>query len=88
MAAIDLMHRTKCYVVLSSGDTSGGSLQTDLLVVDPGGGASVMGTPLLGLSGAYPCKEHLTLQACVFAGLYKLDGEISRRLYKQSELDT
>lgn len=87
MAAIEVMHRTTVVLCLQVSDTSGASFAVSVAVVESGEDASVMGQAVLGISGAWPCKEHTTLQACVFAGLYKLDGEISRQLYKQSELD-
>lgn len=87
MAAINLMHRVSVSVLLMSGDTSGASMRVGITVARVGEDASVMGVPVLALSGEFPCKEHTTLQACVFAGLYRIDSEISRQLYKQSELE-
>lgn len=48
--------------------------------------ASVMGQPVMAMSGEWPCKEHKDLVACLFAGLYQLDGELSKKMWVQSSM--
>lgn len=48
--------------------------------------ASVLGQPILGMSGEYPCQEHRDLESCVFAALYLLDSRLTEKLWQQSQL--
>lgn len=85
MSAIETMHGVGLFLTLSAGDTSGALFEYNCLVFRSGKGASVVGNPALGLSGAWPCVEHRTLEACIFSGLYKIDALISEHLYKQKD---
>ena len=85
MAALEAVHGVVVTICLGTGDPSGASFETHLLALGYGKDASVLGTPCMGLSGAWPCKDHKTLEACLYAGLIKLDDAISKGAYKQSE---
>lgn len=48
--------------------------------------APVMGTPVMAMSGVWPCPEHKTLEACLYAGLYRLDSGLSEKVWQQIKL--
>jgi hypothetical protein len=84
--AIESLHGVAVALVLRSGIFSGPAITWDILCLDMGKDANVMGQAILGLSGEWPCPEHETLEACLFAGLYAADSKLSSELWKQSGL--
>jgi hypothetical protein len=47
--------------------------------------ASVLGNSVMDLSGEYPCKDHSRVEHCLYAGLLRLDHELTKR-YRQEYL--
>jgi len=83
MRSIEAVHGGKCGLLLSpDGIGSTGGYRVDLLLEQdmlPSTGAP----GAIGIEQRWPCREHRTLEACVFAGLYRLDFAVAEA-YKQS----
>jgi hypothetical protein len=84
--AIEALHGVAVALVLRSGVFSGPIVLWDILCLDQGEDANVMGQAVLGLSGEWPCPEHADLVSCLFAGLYTADSKLCSELWKQSKL--
>jgi hypothetical protein len=83
MRGLEMDHRVLLTVTLTCtvGMSPGGilaiaaySLQRD---------APVMGAPVAGLSGAWPCPDHKTVTACLYAGLLRMDHLLSTKVWDQ-----
>jgi hypothetical protein len=47
---------------------------------------SVMGAPVVDLSGEWPCPDHKQVEHCLFAGLMKMDDVLTKKLWHQNKL--
>lgn len=86
MKALEELHSVSVVMALCPGAFNGPSGMLTISARKVGLDASVLGSYVAALSGEYPCKEHKSLEACVFAGLYHLDHELSAKVWKQLPL--
>lgn len=84
--AIQTMHRVTIAIGMTGSRFTGPALQTHISAVKHDDPASLAGSRVLDMRGEWPCPEHKDLVACIFDGLYKLDFEISKRLYEQDTM--
>lgn len=86
MQAIESMHGVLVTVGFAAGNFTGPVGYCTIAAMRVEKDASVLGSPIVALSGEWPCPEHRDIVSCVFGGLHALDAELSRKLWKQSEL--
>jgi hypothetical protein len=86
MRAVEAMHGVVVTLCLTPGAFDGPSGFTTLAAYHVPQEASVMGQPVIAMSGEYPCHAHKDLVSCVYAGLYELDTLLGRKLWKQMQL--
>lgn len=86
MKAIESLHSVVVTLTLSSTVFEGPLGIAVLTAYHVPEEASVLGQPILAMSGEYPCPEHKDLVSCVFAALYSLDAALTKKLWKQSQL--
>lgn len=88
MAAIERLHSVALFVTMTAGTFDGPSGCTTIAArnVSPMGEASVLGEPVIVLSGDWPCQDHTDFASCVYAALLTLDGQLSAKLWEQLKL--
>lgn len=86
MKAIEDLHAVSVTFTLTPGVFAGPAGMLTVAARQVGKDASVLGSYVAAISGEWPCKEHRELESCVFAGLYRLDSELTARLWKQKSL--
>jgi len=88
MKAIEALHGVMLFITTSAGVFDGPASITTVAAFkcDQRGEASVLGSPVLALSGEWPCPQHKDWYACVMSALYSMDTELGRKLWGQSKL--
>lgn len=88
LRAIEQLHSVTVFVTLTAGVFDGPNGFTTVAArrVTPMGEASVLGEPVIVLSGEWPCKDHASYVACLYSALLSLDSALSRKLWKQLQL--
>jgi hypothetical protein len=86
MRSIEESHSVLVTVCFTSTVYNGPAGITVIAAYSMGKEGSVMGTPVLAMSGEYPCPLHGELSHCIYAGLLQLDTGLSTKLWEQSKL--
>lgn len=88
MRAIEELHSVTVFVTMTAGVFDGPSGCTTIAArrVTPMGEASVLGEPVIVLSGDWPCLDHTDYVCCVYSALLSLDFQLSAKLWKQLSL--
>lgn len=86
MKAVGDFHQCLIILSMSAGVFDGGALYGSLCARSVSEDASVLGQPILALALEYPCKTHKELASCVFAAVYQMDVELSKKVWKQSNM--
>ena len=86
MRALEGMHHIVITWCLTPGGYDGPSAYSTLAAYHVPQEASVMGQAILAMSGEYPCHVHEDLASCVYAGLYEMDAQLSKEVWKQMRL--
>jgi len=88
MRAIEGLHSVTVFVTLTAGTYDGPTGYTTICAQRTAkqGEASVLGEPVLVLSGEWPCPNHKEYVACLYAALLELDSKLSSKLWAQLEL--
>lgn len=86
MNAIEKLHLVAVTVALHCSAHEYPTMIWHIAGVEVGRDASVMGAPILALSGEWPCKDHAQVTACLYAGLLRFDHLLSHKLWEQNKL--
>lgn len=86
MQAIESLHGCMVVITLGLAALGGPGGSTTIAAIRTPKEASVLGQQVLAISGEWPCRDHKDLCACVFAGLYELDAEITKNWWEQKTL--
>jgi len=86
MREIEHVHSVTVTITLGRGVFDGPSIVTTIAALRQPSEGNIMGEALLALGGEWPCKDHATLPACVFHGLYELDYMLARKVWQQLSL--
>jgi hypothetical protein len=88
LRAIEQLHSVAVFITLTTAVYDGPSGFTTIAArrVTPMGEASVLGEPVIVLSGEWPCQDHTDYASCVYSALLTLDGQLSRKLWDQLSL--
>jgi len=86
MRAIEGLHNVVITLCLTPGGFDGPAAFTTLAAYHVPEEASVLGQAILAMSGEYPCLVHEDLATCVYAGLYQMDAELSKKLWEQVQV--
>lgn len=86
MRAIEDCHKVSVGLTLVPGVFAGPAGMLTIHVRSVSGDASVMGSYVAAISGEWPCKEHSTMESCVYAGLLAIDWELTPKLPEQKTL--
>lgn len=86
--AIEELHSVTVFITLTAAITNGPGGFTTVCARHEAkrGQASVLGEPVIVLSGEWPCKDHKDYASCVYASLYELDSQLSAKLWHQLSL--
>lgn len=82
---IEKWHHVVIFVTLSAGAFNGpcGFATISAMRTAEIGEASVLGEPILALSGEWPCNRHNDLQGCLYAGLLEVDHLLTGKVWEQ-----
>jgi len=86
--ALEALHSVIVYITMTAAvfDGPGGCITIAAIRSSRHGDASVLGEPVICISGDWPCKEHADVQSCVYSGLLSMDSALSRNLWGQMDL--
>lgn len=86
--AVEELHQVILIVSMSTGVFQGPSGYTTLSAFkeEKRGTASILGSPILALSGEWPCKDHKDFYACLLSAVYSMDSALSSKVWKQNIL--
>ena len=86
MKAIEEFHSVSVTFTLVPGVFAGPAGMLTIAVRSVSKDASIMGSVVLAMSGEWPCKDHQSMEACVYAGLLTIDGTLSSKVWEQKTL--
>jgi hypothetical protein len=86
MRAIEQLHDVTLTIALVCGVFEGPALYVTISAFKGGKDASVLGTPVICLSGEYPCKDHREIEGCLYAALLEMDFALTKKLWNQLDL--
>jgi len=86
MRAIETLHSVSVMVGLHCYPGSAGGAMWHITALYVGKDASLLGACVAALSGEWPCKDHRQVEHCLYAGLIRLDHELSQKVWEQNSL--
>lgn len=88
MKAVEELHQVTLIVSTTTGVFGGPSGYTTLSAHarSKTGEASILGSPVIALSGEWPCKDHKDFYACLLSAVYSIDSALSSKVWEQKKL--
>lgn len=86
MREIEHLHGVLLTFTLGLGVFDGPSMLGTIAALRCPSEGNIMGEPILALGVEFPCKDHKTLESCVYHGLYEIDYLLARKVWKQLSL--
>lgn len=86
MKAIEDFHSVSLTITVVPGVFAGPAGMLTIAARSVSRDASVLGCVVLAMSGEWPCKDHKTMEACMYAGLLTIDHALTGKVWEQKTL--